>query len=136
MKYCITNFSIICWLFSIFITSWISVLILSEEQWETTWGIFRTLFNTNSWRFARTTDLASDYNFFKFHISYSFSLLGFRNTLYKRCVSKKRLLMECWYNYRQNIWDKLYFLCEIAHCGKGSASNYQNFFASIEKTVD
>ena len=34
-------------------------------------------------------------------------------------------------NHLQNIWDKIYFSCEITHYGKNSISIFQEFFASI-----
>ena len=38
------------------------------------------------------------------------------------------------YNYGQNVWDKLWFSCEIAYYAKSSISIFKESFASIEKT--
>ena len=37
------------------------------------------------------------------------------------------------YNHSENIWDKLYFSCEIAHYVKGSSSVFQEIFAITDK---
>ena len=37
------------------------------------------------------------------------------------------------YNHSLNIWDKLCFLCEIAHHGKSSVSVFQEIFTSTDK---
>ena len=34
-------------------------------------------------------------------------------------------------NHSQNIWDKLYFSCEIVHYGKSSISVFQEIFTSF-----
>ena len=34
-------------------------------------------------------------------------------------------------NHSQNIWDKLYFSCEIAHYGKSLISVFQEIFTSF-----
>ena len=36
------------------------------------------------------------------------------------------------YNHPQNIWDKLWFSCEIAHCGKNSISISLEILASAD----
>ena len=36
-------------------------------------------------------------------------------------------------NHSQNIWDKLQFLCEIAHYGKGSISAFFRFLLVLAK---
>ena len=38
------------------------------------------------------------------------------------------------FNHSQNIWDKLYFSCEIEHYGKSSISIFQELLTCTDKT--
>ena len=37
------------------------------------------------------------------------------------------------YNHSENIWDWIWFSCEIAHYGKNLISAFEEFFANIKK---
>ena len=39
------------------------------------------------------------------------------------------------YKHGQNIWEKLWFACEIAHYGKSSISIFKESFVSIDKIL-
>ena len=43
------------------------------------------------------------------------------------------VVVKKWDNHSKNIWDKLWFLCEIAPCGNSSVFVFQEFLASIKK---
>ena len=50
-------------------------------------------------------------------------------TYLTRCL----VVLKSCYNHSKNIWDKLWFLCEIAPCGNSLIFVFQEFLASIEK---
>ena len=74
--------------------------------------------------------------------------VGAKTTQNQPKQSKKKLLNDLirptisklgesgnFYNHRQNVWDKLWFSCEIGHYRKSSISIFQEFLASIEKNL-
>ena len=51
------------------------------------------------------------------------------------CYSYLSAFLSANYNHGQNIWEKLWFLCEIAHYEKSSISIFKESFASIDKIL-